>query len=67
MIEIDVHNGASALWFRDRRQTLESYRRVSARSVIGVDVDVAAAERNLGQADHSWSERIHLGISSSTA
>ena len=60
VIEIGVHHGASALWFRDRLQTLESYGRVSAPSVIGVDVDVAAAERNLGQADPSSSERIHL-------
>jgi cephalosporin hydroxylase len=60
VIEVGVHHGSSLLWFRDRLATLERYGRATATRVIGVDVDIAAAERRLGETDPSWSERIHL-------
>jgi cephalosporin hydroxylase len=60
VIEVGVHHGASALWFRDRLATLEHYGRCAQTRVIGIDVDLAAAERNLARADSSWSQRIHL-------
>jgi cephalosporin hydroxylase len=60
VIEVGVHHGASALWFRDRLATLERYGRGAQTRVIGIDVDIAAAERNLARADPAWSQRIHL-------
>ena len=60
VIEVGVHHGASALWFRDRLATLERYGRVAQTRVIGIDVDIAAAERNLAGADPAWSQSIHL-------
>jgi cephalosporin hydroxylase len=60
VIEVGVQHGASALWFRDRLETLERYGRASETSVIGVDVDIAAAQRNLSETDPSASERIRL-------
>jgi cephalosporin hydroxylase len=60
VIEVGVHHGASALWFRDRLATLERYGRSAQTRVIGIDVDIAAAKRNLDHADPSWAQRIHL-------
>jgi cephalosporin hydroxylase len=60
VIEVGVHHGASALWFRDRLATLERYGRATQTRVIGIDIDIAAAERNLAGADPAWSQSIHL-------
>lgn len=47
VIEIGAHHGGSALWFRDRLLTLADYRLVEDPLVISIDIDVAAAKRNL--------------------
>jgi cephalosporin hydroxylase len=60
VIEVGVHHGASALWFRDRLLTLERYGHATGTRVVAVDLDVAAAEHNLEQVDPSWHERICL-------
>lgn len=60
VIEVGVQHGGSTLWFRDRLRTLEHYGRVRAPRVVGVDVDVAAASRNLAAADPSWQRSITL-------
>ena len=43
VIEVGVHHGASALWFRDHLATLERYGRTAQTRVIGIDIDIAAA------------------------
>ena len=60
VIEIGVQHGASALWFRDRLRTLESYGRIASHRVVGIDIDVAAARANVERADPSWSASIEL-------
>jgi cephalosporin hydroxylase len=60
VVEVGVHHGGSALWFRDRLRTLEGYGRVTAPRFIGVDVDLAAARANLAALDPRWQDHILL-------
>jgi cephalosporin hydroxylase len=60
VVEIGVQHGASSLWFRDRLRALEHYGRVRAPRVVGLDIDLAAAEHNLDRTDPTWRESITL-------
>ena len=60
VVEIGVQHGASSLWFRDRLRALEHYGRVRSPRVVGLDIDIAAAEHNLERTDPSWRESITL-------
>ena len=60
VVEVGVQHGGSALWFRDRLRILEHYGRTRAPRVVGVDVDIAAAVRNLAAADPGWERSITL-------
>ncbi len=47
VIELGAAFGASALWFRDRLRTMETYGRIGRWQVISVDVDVSQAQPHL--------------------
>jgi cephalosporin hydroxylase len=47
VIEIGVKHGGSALWFRDRLVTLESYGLIEHPCVISIDLDIRKARRNI--------------------
>src|ERR1700730_1270507 len=51
VIEIGSWMGASALWFRDRLQTLERYGLVSSSQVISIDIETSDAEANVRRID----------------
>jgi cephalosporin hydroxylase len=51
VVEVGTQHGGSALWFRDRLWALRRYGRVDNPSYVGVDIDQAAARRNIAQAD----------------
>jgi cephalosporin hydroxylase len=61
VIEIGTQFGASALWFRDRLRTLQSYGRIERDPlVVSVDVDQSAARAGLREADPRYEEQIVL-------
>ena len=60
MIEIGTQYGASALWFRDRLRTLESYGLITEPRVVTVDIDQSQARIDLMRADPDYAESIHL-------
>ncbi len=60
VIEIGTQYGASALWFRDRLRTLESYGLITEPRVVTVDIDQSQARINLMRADPDYAESIHL-------
>jgi cephalosporin hydroxylase len=60
IVEIGTSFGASALWFRDRLRTLETYGRVANPRVVSIDLDVEPAQRNLSAIDPAFDETIHL-------
>lgn len=60
VIEIGAEHGGSGLWFRDRLAALARYGRVSAPKVISIDIDVAAARRNIAAVDTAYAESIEL-------
>jgi cephalosporin hydroxylase len=60
VIEIGTLRGGSALWFRDRLRTLESYGHIGRPLVISIDLDVGAARKSLGLADPAYEETITL-------
>jgi cephalosporin hydroxylase len=61
VIEIGSQFGGSSLWFRDRLALLRAYGRIDrAPRVISVDLDMAAARRELTAADPSFAETIDL-------
>jgi cephalosporin hydroxylase len=60
VVEVGVHRGASALWFRDRLRTLESYGRTGATRFIGVDTAMEEAIGLLDAADPRWRDEIVL-------
>jgi cephalosporin hydroxylase len=60
VIEIGTQTGGSALWFRDRLQTLEHYGLVVQPRVISVDLDIEDARRNLARVDPTFESTITL-------
>ena len=60
VIEIGTQYGASALWFRDRLRTLQSYGLIDEPRVVTLDVDQSLARRDLPRADPSYESTIHL-------
>ena len=54
VIELGSHSGGSALWFRDRLRTLESYGRIRDPRVISVDVDIQVAQEAVGRIDPNF-------------
>jgi cephalosporin hydroxylase len=60
VIEIGTQYGASALWFRDRLRTLQSYGLIGEPRVVTVDIDQSAARRNLERADPGYGQSIHM-------
>jgi cephalosporin hydroxylase len=60
IIELGTQWGGSALWFRDRLRTMESYGRIGRGHVISLDLSVAPAEELIAAADPTYAERITL-------
>ena len=60
VIEIGTQYGASALWFRDRLRTLESYGLIDEPRVVSVDINQSDARLNLERVDPNYAESIHL-------
>jgi cephalosporin hydroxylase len=60
VIELGADYGGSALWFRDRLRTLETYGRTRDPFVVSVEYDTARATNALDAADASWRDSIHL-------
>jgi cephalosporin hydroxylase len=61
VIEVGANAGGSALWFRDRLQTLAHYGRINGRPrVISIDLDVSLAKRTLADVDARYDETIIL-------
>jgi len=60
VIEIGTYLGGSALWFRDRLATYARYRPGPPVRVVSIDIDVAAAKRNLVAVDPHFEESIVL-------
>jgi cephalosporin hydroxylase len=60
VIEIGAYGGGSALWFRDRLRTLESYGRVSNPFVVSVELDPSQALAALDAADPDWRSSIQV-------
>lgn len=60
VIEIGAYGGGSALWFRDRLRTMESYGRVADTLVVSVEIEPAQALQALDAADPEWRSSIHL-------
>jgi cephalosporin hydroxylase len=60
VIEIGVHFGGSALWFRDRLRTAAGYGRIAAGRVIAVDINVKVAREALAAADPEFEREITL-------
>jgi cephalosporin hydroxylase len=60
VIEIGTYLGGSALWFRDRLVAFARYYPGPPIHVISVDIDVAAARRNLEAVDPRYAESISL-------
>lgn len=60
VLELGVHAGGSALWFRDRLRTLAAYGQIKRPSVVGVDIDLADARTRLARVDPTYAEEITL-------
>lgn len=60
VIEVGTQYGASALWFRDRLRTLQSYGLVEHPQVVTLDVDQSLARHHLPKADPDYPRTIHL-------
>jgi cephalosporin hydroxylase len=60
VIEIGTQYGGSALWFRDRLQTLHSYGLIGDFRVITLDVEQSRARCELPRADADYGRTIHL-------
>jgi cephalosporin hydroxylase len=58
VIELGAHLGGSALWFRDRLQTMARYGRIRDGHMITVDIETAAAREFLARADPGYAETI---------
>jgi cephalosporin hydroxylase len=60
VIEIGSQYGGSALWFRDRLDTMARYGRIAAGRVISVELNPTGAEERLAAADPRYAETISL-------
>jgi cephalosporin hydroxylase len=60
VIEIGAENGGSALWFRDRLQTLVRYGRISSPRVVSIDIAPQRAREALQAADPDHEDQITL-------
>ena len=60
VIEIGAYLGGSALWFRDRLAAFVRYRPGAPIRVVSIDIDVAAAHRNLVAVDPDFADSITL-------
>jgi cephalosporin hydroxylase len=60
VIEIGAQYGGSALWFRDRLQTMIHYGRIADGRVISIELNVAPAEEQIAAADPSYANTITL-------
>jgi cephalosporin hydroxylase len=60
VVELGAQWGGSALWFRDRLQTLARYARAGQIRVISIDLSVNTARASLEAADPSYAEAIAL-------
>ena len=58
VIELGTWSGASALWFRDRLQTMHAYGRVASPRVISVDLDQREAVAAVAAVDPVYEETI---------
>ena len=60
VVEIGTQHGGSALWFRDRLLTVASYFPSAPVRVISIDLDLAAARRNIESVDSDYAGSITL-------
>jgi cephalosporin hydroxylase len=60
VIEIGTNYGGSALWFRDRLRTLQSYGRIAEPLVISIDHRLDRALPALEEADPDYADTIKL-------
>lgn len=60
VIELGAHMGGSALWFRDRLRTLESYGLIRSPLVVSVDLNLAAARANVEAVDPTFESIVML-------
>jgi cephalosporin hydroxylase len=60
VIEIGVHCGGSALWFRDRLRTMATYGRIGRLLVVAIDIDIEPAMTAIADADPSYAQTITL-------
>jgi cephalosporin hydroxylase len=60
VVEIGTQYGASALWFRDRLQTLQSYGLIDDPRVVTLDIDQSDARRELPRVDPGYQATIHV-------
>ena len=60
VVELGVHYGGAALWFRDRLRTLAAYGHIERPRVVGVEIDATAAHEHLARADPDWERDITL-------
>jgi cephalosporin hydroxylase len=58
VIEIGTWKGASALWFRDRLRTMQSYDRIAAPRVISIDINQTVAIEGVAAVDPSYKNTI---------
>lgn len=60
VIEIGVHLGGSALWFRDRLRAAAAYGRIAEGRVIGIDRDTTTSRVALAATDPAYEQSITL-------
>jgi cephalosporin hydroxylase len=60
VLELGAQFGGSALWFRDRLQSLAHYGRGSRGHVISIDINIEAAREGLAAADPDYADTITL-------
>jgi cephalosporin hydroxylase len=60
VIEVGTYLGGSALWFRDRLVAFARYRPGPPVRVVSIDIDIAAARRNLSAVDSAFADSIAL-------
>jgi cephalosporin hydroxylase len=60
VVELGVHYGGAALWFRDRLRTLAAYGHIEHPRVVGVEIDTEAAREHLSRVAPDWERDIVL-------
>lgn len=61
VIELGCLHGGSALWFRDRLETMAKYgNRSKGFHVFSIDRDISSAQKNISALDPSYQETITL-------